>query len=81
MSRHIFTVQKANGFWKGYWGIKYKGAFINGGFRKTKAECIKRAKCAAKAMQPSQLRIKLKNGRIQTEYTYPRSSDPRRTKG
>lgn len=35
----------------------------------------------ARMYQPSSLRIHGRDGRIQQERTYPRSSDPRRTKG
>lgn len=39
------------------------------------------AKKEAKAQALSQVRVHGKDGRIQTEYTYPRSSDPERFVG
>ncbi len=48
---------------------------------KTKREAIRKGVDTAKFNQPSQLLIKLKNGRIQEERTYPRKSDPRETVG
>ena len=46
---------------------------------KEKAEKIGRKD--AKDFQPSSLRIHRKDGTIQEERTYPRSSDPKRSKG
>ena len=44
-----------------------------------KAEVVKRTIEVAKKQPKAQVRIKGRNGRIQKERTYPRSSDPRRT--
>lgn len=45
--------------------------------------CVVRwaGKLAKRQSHPVSLRIFLKNGRIQEERTYPRSADPRRSKG
>lgn len=42
---------------------------------------IEEARGEAGHGQPTSLRIKGRNGRVQEERTYPRSSDPRRTPG
>lgn len=51
----------------------------------SKTEAVEVARMMARDLgcngTPTQLRICGKNGRIQTEHTYPRSSDPRRSKG
>lgn len=47
----------------------------------TKRGAIKSAIFWAKQHQPSSLRIHRRDGTIQEERTYPRSSDPRKTKG
>ena len=46
-----------------------------------KAEVVKRTIEVAKKQPKAQVRIKGRNGRIQEEHTYPRSSDPKRTPG
>ena len=46
-----------------------------------KTKCVSEGKLIAKVNQPSQLIVRGKEGRIQYEHTYPRSSDPRRHKG
>lgn len=46
-----------------------------------KAELVAYARETAIVNQPSQLRIKGRNGCLQTEHTYPRSSDPRKSRG
>lgn len=48
---------------------------------KLKDTLVSIARTVAKDAEPSQLVIKGKNGRIQSERTYPRSSDPKRRKG
>lgn len=47
----------------------------------TKEQAIRCGIQIAKAQQPSQLRVCLKNGTYREERTYPRGRDPRRTKG
>lgn len=48
---------------------------------RTKTVAVGRAMRTARDQQPSTLRIRKKNGQIQEERTYPRSRDPRRSKG
>lgn len=45
------------------------------------AVAIERAEASARNKRPISLRIYGKNGQIQEERTYPRSADPRRSKG
>ncbi len=59
------------------WGVYLEGVLVKGAA--TKSEAIDRARMFAKERQPSQVVVHLKNGRIQTEYTY--GDDPVRTKG
>ena len=47
----------------------------------TKDRAVREAVDIAKSKPLSQVRIHNKDGRIQSERTYPRSSDPRRTPG
>jgi uncharacterized Fe-S cluster-containing radical SAM superfamily protein len=49
--------------------------------RDNKAEVVKRTIEVAKKQPNAQVCIKGRNGRIQEEHTYPRSSDPKRTPG
>lgn len=46
-----------------------------------KSDAVSEAREQARLLQPSQLVIFKKNGQIQEERTYPRSSDPRRYRG
>jgi uncharacterized Fe-S cluster-containing radical SAM superfamily protein len=46
-----------------------------------KAEVVKRTIEVAKKQPKAQVRIKGKNGRLQKEHAFPRSSDPKRTPG
>lgn len=49
---------------------------------RTKADAIKRAATAARNdPRPTSVRIHTETGRIQEERTYPRSADPRKSKG
>lgn len=48
---------------------------------RTKALALTEAIGIAKAWEPSSLRIHKRDGEIQEERTYPRASDPKRTKG
>jgi hypothetical protein len=47
----------------------------------TKVAAVEQAVVKAKNTPMAQVRIHTKNGRIESERTYPRSSDPRRTPG
>jgi hypothetical protein len=75
MPRTIFTVGPAVG--EG-WEVSGNGQNSMKHFER-KNEALKWARQTARQSQPSQLRVKGANGRIQTEYTY--GSDPRETKG
>jgi hypothetical protein len=59
--------------------VVYRTRAISPAMRKPLA--ITMAVALAKANEPSQVVIHKRNGQIQSERTYPRSSDPRRSKG
>ena len=63
----------------GWWEVRYaepgRGAFTN------KLNAVRFARQVAKIHQPSTLVIFDKKQQNQAEYTYPRSRDPRRSKG
>lgn len=63
----------------GGWKIKGQGSAKASKLSKTKEEAIKIGRKIAKSVQPSQLIIHKKDGKIQTEYTY--KNDPRSSKG
>jgi hypothetical protein len=66
------------------WGVKRGKKLIAVFSRKlgeTKQDAVAYAIKQAKAHQPSQLIIHKRDGKIEEERTYPRSSDPRRSKG
>jgi hypothetical protein len=77
MKRVIITVQPIKG------GSGWEILTPDGPYRPgvSKRLTIAQARELARASMPSQLRIKGRNGRVQTEHTYPRASDPRRYKG
>jgi hypothetical protein len=81
MRRTIVTVRWDKN--AGCWAVKVRNVdgtmFLTD--RETKTVAVEEGRHLAKGKQPSQLRVFNKNGRIQTEHTYPRSSDPRRYKG
>ena len=63
------------------WTAKSKNgrAFATG---RTKAAVVKKAAAKArKSTRPVTLRIRGRNGRVQEERTYPRSADPKSSKG
>ena len=63
------------------WTAKTKNgrAFATG---RTKAALVKKAAAKARrSTRPMSLRIRGRNGRIQEERTYPRSADPKSSKG
>jgi hypothetical protein len=75
--KRIDVVKKGNG-WVGESG----GATVRGTKAPTKAEAVKKTVGAAKKdPQPVSVRIHKENGTFQEERTYPRSADPRRSKG
>jgi hypothetical protein len=75
MKRAIYTVQPIKG------GSGWEILTPDGPFRPgvNKRKTVAQARALAKASMPSQLRIKGRNGRLQTEFTY--GADPRRWKG
>lgn len=77
-ARKVYTVETDP---KGGWRGKAKGSPRAVAKGDSKAEVVKRTIEVAKKQPKSQVRIKGKNGRIQQERTYPRSSDPKRTPG
>jgi hypothetical protein len=75
--KRIDVVKKADG-----WAGKSGGATVRGTKAPTKAETVKKtAEVAKKDAQPVSVRIHKTDGTIQEERTYPRSADPRRSKG
>lgn len=67
----------------GVWCNDLKGNEIIGVYGKfrTKALAVADAIEQAKKHQPCSLRIHLRSGEIEEERTFPRSADPRRSKG
>ena len=75
--KRIDVVQKKDG-WAGETG----GQTVRGTKAPTKAEAVKKVAAAArKAPEPVSVRIRKQDGTIQEERTYPRSADPRKSKG
>ena len=68
---------------QGEWHVTRDGDVV--GKCQTQAEAIRLAVLLARAQvkdgRTASLKIKRPNGKIRDERTYPRSSDPRRTKG
>jgi hypothetical protein len=75
-TRTVYTVETDP---KGGWRAKAKGSTRAVAKGDNKAEVVKRTIEVAKKQPKAQVRIKGRNGRIQQEHTYPRSSDPKRT--
>lgn len=75
--KRIHLVKKRDG-----WAGERGGRTVPNTKAATKAEAIKRVAAAAKRnSQPVSVRIHKENGAIQEERTYPRSADPRKSKG
>lgn len=69
---------------KGGWEVVEGKTLISRHLRSdghTKRSAITSAIIHALAHEPSQVVVHKRNGEFQYEHTYPRSSDPRRTKG
>jgi len=77
-TRKVYTVGTDP---KGGWRGEVRGSTRAVAKGANKAEVVRRTIEVAKKQPGAQVRIKGKNGRIQQERTYPRSSDPRRTRG
>ena len=75
-TRRVYTVETDP---KGGWRGAAKGSTRAVAKGDNKAEVVKRTIEVAKKQPKAQVRIKGRNGRIQQERTYPRSSDPKRT--
>lgn len=75
--KRIDVVKKGDG-WLGESG----GATVRGTKAPTKEDAVRQTIAAAKKdPQPVSVRIHKQDGKIQEERTYPRSTDPRRSKG
>jgi hypothetical protein len=75
--RKIYTVSKSK---DGGWEAKETGGgLVASGDRKP--EVVRAAVKEARSQDSASLRIQRADGRIQEERTYPRSSDPRASKG
>lgn len=75
--KRIDVVKKPDG-WAGQSG----GRTVPNTKAPTKAEAVKKvAAVAKKGSQPVSVRIHKTDGKIQEERTYPRSADPRSSKG
>lgn len=75
--KRIDVVKKPDG-WAGQSG----GRTVPNTKASTKAEAVKKVVAAArKSSQPVSVRIHKTDGKIQEERTYPRSADPRSSKG
>ncbi len=75
--RHNYHVTKSEKGWEGHREGK-NHAVAKGA---TKKEVVSEMIRVAKKHQPSSLRIHKVDGRFQEERTYPRSSDPAKSKG
>lgn len=83
MKRTVYTIQPIKGE-PGWWEWIRPDATLVRGIRRLakqrrKAVLVEIARWFCRARPPSQLRIKGRDGKIQTEHTY--GADPRRTKG
>jgi hypothetical protein len=76
-SRKTYTVSKAK---SGGWLAKESGGGVVASGDK-KAEVVRAAVKVARQQDAASLRIQRATGQIQEERTYPRRSDPRRSKG
>ena len=75
--KRIDVVKKRDG-----WAGESGGRTVSNTKAPTKAEAVKKVAAAAKKdSQPVSVRIHKLDGKIQEERTYPRSADPRKSKG
>jgi len=66
----------------GSWGAETGGNTVRGTKAPTKGEAVKQtAEAAKRGPEPVTVKIHKENGRIAEERTYPRSADPRKSKG
>jgi hypothetical protein len=74
--KRIDVVKRKDGTWVGETG----GRKVAGGA--TKVEAVRAAAAKARSSkEPTTVRIHKQDGKLQEERTYPRSADPRRSKG
>jgi hypothetical protein len=74
--RKMYTVSKSQNEWQ---AKESGGGVVAQGDRR--AEVVRAAVKVARQQDSASLRIQRGDGRIQEERTYPRSSDPRSSKG
>ena len=74
--RKTYTVSRSGNGWK---ATESGGNVVASG--KRKSDMVRDAAKVARQQPSASLRIQGRDGRIQDERTYPRSSDPRRSKG
>ena len=75
--KRIDVVRKGDG-----WAGESGGRTVPNTKAGTKAEAVRKVAAAAKkSSEPVSVRIHKVDGKIQEERTYPRSADPRRSKG
>lgn len=66
---------------RGYWRVRTPAAGTSESGFTRKADAVRRAREIAKAAERASVYVAGRDGRYRCEWTYPRSSDPRRTKG
>lgn len=77
-AKRIDVVRRSDGTWAG----EHKGRAVPGTKSTKKVETVKRTAAAAKKSgEPTSVRIHKQDGKFQEERTYPRSADPKRSKG
>ena len=75
--KRINVVKKRDG-----WAGESGGRTVRNTKARTKAAAVKKTAAVAKRdPQPVSVRIRKADGKIQEERTYPRSADPRKSKG
>lgn len=78
--RNVYTVEPSSKPAMDYFGWYVRKHNTIWTFNR-KSDAIKEGIRLAKVNAPSQLIIKGRDGRVQKEHTYPRSSDPKRHRG
>ncbi len=76
--RKVYSVQKRSS--KSGWKVKKKGGKVVAK-TDTKAKAVKTATATASKDKRSSVVIHKADGKVQEERTYPRGSDPRKSKG
>lgn len=78
MARKTWEVEPRPG---GRWGVQRTGTQRADSVHERKTDAVTRARELAQNVPLGQVRVKDGGGKIRQEWTYPRSSDPRRTRG